>query len=324
MAGLGFVLKGVKRIFDDRALYAQVVVTDNCNLSCGYCNEYIPGAPPVPLATLQKRIDKLHGLGVMVYDLLGGEPLLHPDLCPVIRHIKAQRPPGNMVILITNGFLLDASKVAALNDAGLDMMQISVDSITATNDSHKALKSVLPKLRILEREARFRVKVQSVLTAETCKQYDAFRRLLADLPFDFSFSLLHEPGGHIAIQGEQYVRLLQEHDLFAGMQLYRQHVLEMLHGDDSRPWHCLGGSKFLYVTAAGEVQYCSQNSEFRKPLLELTFDDLRRNNHHKACEAGCALGCARSVSHALGNPLKTLRTSLSLAPKYVEVNIGSR
>jgi len=46
MVGLGFVLKGVKRSFDDRALYAPVVVTDNCNLSCGYCNEYIPGAPP--------------------------------------------------------------------------------------------------------------------------------------------------------------------------------------------------------------------------------------------------------------------------------------
>jgi len=115
-----------------------------------------------------------------VYDLLGGEPLLHPDLCPVIRHIKAQRSPGNMVILITNGFLLGASKVAALNDDGLDMMQISVDSITATNDSHQALKSVLPKLRILEREARFRVKVQSVLTAETCKQYDAFLHALGN------------------------------------------------------------------------------------------------------------------------------------------------
>ena len=312
MPGAGFVMQGVKRIFDTRALYAQLVVTDDCNLSCGYCNEYIPGAPPVPLTTLQERIDKLDALGVMVYDLLGGEPLLHPDLFGVIRHIKSKRHNGNLVILITNGFLLNAEKVAALNDAGLDMMQISVDSIVPTAFSHKALKVVLPKLHMLAREARFHVKVQSVLTAETYQQYDEFRELLADLPFAFSFSLLHESGGHVAIQGEQYVRLLEEHDLFAGMQFYRQHVIEMLRGDDSRAWKCLGGSKFLYVTARGEVQYCSQNQAFRKPLLDMTSADLRANNQHKTCESGCALGCVRLVSHALEHPLRTLRTSLTL------------
>lgn len=320
MPGVGFVAQGVKRLFDSRAVYAQVVMTEDCNLSCGYCNEYIPGAPPVPLATLQARLDKLDELGVMVYDLLGGEPLMHPDLAVVIRHIKAKRGGRNIVILITNGFLLNAQKVAALNDAGLDMMQISVDSIVPTASSHKALKTVLPKLHMLAREARFRVKVQSVLTEQTAQQYDAFRRLLADLPFDFSFSLLHEPGGHVAIHGELYVRLLTEHNLFAGMEFYRQHAEEMLLGDDSRPWKCLGGSKFLYVNAAGEVQFCSQNREFHKPLLAVTQDDLRANHRHKACEPGCALGCARLVSHALGEPVKTLKTSLALVARIRDGN----
>ena len=180
--------------------------------------------------------------------------------------MKARGQQRNIVVLITNGFLLTPKK-AALNDAGLDMMQISVDSIVPTASSHKALKTVLPKLHMLAREARFSVKVQSVLTEQTYRQYDAFRQLLAALPFDFSFSLLHRPGGHVAIQGDQYVRLLAEHDLFAGMRFYRQHAEEMLRGDDSRPWKCLGGSKFLYVNAAGEVQFCSQNHEFPSPSL---------------------------------------------------------
>jgi len=313
--GVQFILQGAKRIFDAKALYAQLVITDDCNLSCGYCNEYIPGAPPIPLATLQARVDKLDALGVLVYDLLGGEPLLHPDLAALIRYMKAKRQHRNIVVLITNGFLLTAQKVAALNDAGLDMMQISIDSIVPTASSHKALKTVLPKLHMLAREARFSVKVQSVLTEQTYWQYNEFRQLLADLPFDFSFSLLHMPGGHVAIQGEQYVRLLAEHDLFAGMLFYRQHAEEMLRGDDSRAWKCLGGSKFLYVNAAGEVQFCSQNHEFHKPLLEMTLADLRANNRHKVCEPGCALGCVRLVSHALAEPLKTLKTSLTLVSR---------
>ncbi len=315
MPGPQFIVRGAKRIFDAKALYAQLVITEDCNLACGYCNEYTPGAAPIPLPILQARVDKLDALGVLVYDLLGGEPLLHPDVVPLIRYMKATPPHEKLVVLITNGFGLTAQTVAALNDAGLDLLQISVDSIVPTASSHKALKTVLPKLHMLAREARFPVKVQSVLTAQTYLQYDEFRRLLADLPFAFGFSLLHAPGGHVAIQGEHYVRLLTEHDLFAGMRFYRQHAEEMLRGDDSRAWKCLGGSKFLYVNAAGEVQFCSQNREFCKPLLDLTMADLRANNRHKVCEPGCALGCARLVSHALGAPLTTLYTSLTLVAR---------
>lgn len=312
MPGPQFLLRGAKRIFDAKALYAQLVITDDCNLSCSYCNEYLAGAPPIPLPTLQARVDKLAALGVLVYDLLGGEPLLHPDLAALIRHIKTTQH-DTLVIVITNGFLLNAQRVASLNDAGLDMMQISVDSIVPTASSPKALKTVLPKLHMLAREARFRVKVQSVLTEQTARQYDEFRRLLADLPFDFGFSLLHAPGGRMVLQGEEFVQLLATHDLFPGMRLYQHHAEAMLAGKDSPTWQCLGGSKFLYINAAGEAQFCSQNREFHKPLLDVTFADLRANNRHKACESGCALGCVRHVSHALGEPLKTLKVSLGLA-----------
>ena len=89
----------------------------------------------------------------------------------------------------------------------------------------------------------------------------------------------------------------------------------MLRGEESRSWKCLGGSKFLYINAAGEAQFCSQNREFCKPLLDVTIADLRANNRHKVCEPGCALGCARLVSHALGAPLKTLHTSLTLVSR---------
>src|SRR5262249_61746824 len=130
-----------------------------------------------------------------------------PDLVALIRYMKAKGQHRNVVVLITNGFLLTPKKVADFNDAGLDMMQISVDSIVPTASSHKALKTVLPKLYMLEREARFRVKVQSVLTEQTYRQYDEFRQLLAPLPFDFSFSLLHTAGGGLALYGGEYTRL---------------------------------------------------------------------------------------------------------------------
>ena len=105
-----FMLTGAKRVLDSRPMYAQVVVTDDCNLTCDYCDEYTPGGPIVPLADLKVRVDKLDELGVLVYDFLGGEPLLHPGLDQLIAHTKSKRGGSNVTTVITNGFFLGRAR----------------------------------------------------------------------------------------------------------------------------------------------------------------------------------------------------------------------
>jgi MoaA/NifB/PqqE/SkfB family radical SAM enzyme len=311
-----FLLTGAKRVVDSRPMYAQVVVTDDCNLTCDYCDEYTPGAPSVPLADLKSRIDKLDDLGVLVYDLLGGEPLLHPDVPQLVAHIKSKRGGSNLTTVITNGFFLNEAIVERLNASGLDIMQVSVDSIESTARSHKSLKPLLPRLKLLARQARFKVEVQTVLNDETLPDYERFRDLLKEFPFAFGFSIMHGRGGRIAIRGEQFVHALERHGLFEGMNFYGKHLQEMLRGDFSRQWKCLAGFKFLYVNAKGSVQWCAQQRDYTFPLATLDLTELRRNDRHKPCEAGCCLGCVRMVSHSLGEPLKSLRGSISLASGF--------
>jgi len=306
-----FLAHAAKRLLDHKALYAQLIITRDCNLSCAYCNEYTPGAPHVPTDELLRRIDKLNKLGVLVYDILGGEPVMHPNLPALVAYIKNKQNGTNLVTVISNGFLLTADIIDALNQAGLDLMQLSVDSVKPGALSMKSLKSLLSKLKILAERARFTVKVQTVLTPETAKEYDAFRKLLVDFPFDFSFSFLHEAGGKIAIKGREYVDLFDRHQLWGGMRLYQQDARALLEGDFNRPWQCLGGSKFLYVNTNGHIQWCSQQTGADIPLKDATTDDLHAAHTHKPCEAGCAVGCARLVSHALGEPLKSIKTGLA-------------
>ncbi len=306
------MLTGARRLFDGRPVHAQLIVTYECNLSCAYCHEYTHGAPLVPFEVLARRVDALAALGAFAYDLLGGEPLLHPDLVALVRHIKATRRGVNFATVITNAFKLTPELVDGLNDAGLDCMQVSVDTIDPAPGLPKSIKSVLPRLALLVDRARFQVKIQTVLTEQSWRRYGEFRDLLAPLGFEFGFSLLHDERGRIAIRGQHFADLLRRHELFPGMKFFRRHAKEMLVGDFRRPWKCLGGFKYLYVNADGRIQYCSQVAGALRPVEEATLADLQRANIHKPCEPGCALGCVRTVSHAMASPLASLRTSFEI------------
>jgi MoaA/NifB/PqqE/SkfB family radical SAM enzyme len=312
-----FVLTGLKRLFDARPVHAQIVVTYECNLSCVYCHEYTHGAPLVPFEVIARRVDALAALGAFTWDLLGGEPLLHPDIVEIVRRIKQTRRGVNFVTIITNAFKLTPELVDGLNDAGLDCMQVSVDTVDPEPGLPKSLRSVVPRLQLLADRARFQVKIQTVLTEESWRQYGEFRSLLRPFDFEFGFSLLHDAGGRIAVRGKHFAELLRHHELFPGMTFFRRNAAEMLVGDFSRPWKCLGGFKYLYVNAAGQAQYCSQVPGQQPPVEHMTLADLRRADGHKPCEAGCAMSCVRTVSHAMASPLRAIGPSAEILGDFM-------
>ncbi|UPT75827.1 MAG: hypothetical protein M0D55_09230 [Elusimicrobiota bacterium] len=131
---------------------------------------------------MKARIDKLDELGVLVYDFLGGETMMHPEIAQLVRHVKSKRGGSNLATIITNGFLLTKKNILDLNEAGLDFMQVSVDTLHPTDWSDKSLKSVLPKLKLLAETAKFQVEIQSVLNEENLNNYDEFRNTLKELP----------------------------------------------------------------------------------------------------------------------------------------------
>src|SRR5438128_11999101 len=118
-------------------LLVQIIPIRRCNIDCGYCNEYDKVSDPVPTAVLTARIDKLASLGTSVVAFSGGEPMLHPELDALIRHIRDR---GMMAGLITNGYFLVPARIQALNRAGLDFLQISIDNV----EPHDVFKTSLP------------------------------------------------------------------------------------------------------------------------------------------------------------------------------------
>jgi len=117
--------------------YLRLSLTPRCNLNCIYCR---PGHCPAGFdpfaqtriltgAEIDRLVRVLAGLGIHKVRLTGGEPLLRPDLEDIICQIR-----GHMEItdlsMTTNGQDL-AAKAAALKEAGLMRVNISLDSLRA-------------------------------------------------------------------------------------------------------------------------------------------------------------------------------------------------
>src|SRR5919108_978296 len=143
---------------------AHIIPTRRCNLACAYCNEYDDFSPPVPTNEMIRRIDRLAYLKTSIVTISGGEPLLHPEIETIIKRIRHH---GMIAGIITNGYLLTPKKISALNEAGLEHLQISIDNVQPDEVSKKSLKVLDKKLQYLAEHAEFHVNINSVLGHST-------------------------------------------------------------------------------------------------------------------------------------------------------------
>ncbi len=296
-------LATLKRLFDDRALYCQLIVTRRCNLACGYCNEFDKVSRPVDYDVLCTRMDHLvNNLGVTIMDFLGGEPLLHPRIADLVAHAHKL---GCWTNIITNGFLLSEKLVDKLNAAGLDSMAVSIDRIQPTDFTHKGLDPLRRKLEHLRRAARFNVEVNIVLCEETLDEFEALVEEIKALGFPVRCGVRHYEGrmelsGALIEKFEWFQQHFRHWRIAPMLDLHRARLA-------GRPveWKCSGGFKFLYVDEFGTVRACSQ-VHLEKPVnvLEMTASQLKANDQHKQCEGQCGVSCVIQTSLITQKPIR--------------------
>ena len=256
-------------------LLVQIIPIRRCNIDCGYCNEYDKVSPPVVTDTLRRRIDKLAELGTSVVAFSGGEPMLHPDLDDLIRHIRAR---GMMAGLITNGYFLVPKRIHELNDAGLDFLQISIDNVEPDEVSKKSLRLLDKKLQHLREHAAFDVNINSVLGGGIKNPEDArtINSRARALGFSTSIGIIHDGSGRLKPLGPVERRVFDEvsasingpvqvlKNLYSGITNFQENLA------DGKPntWRCRAGARYLYVCEDGLVHYCSQQRGYPAVPLE--------------------------------------------------------
>ena len=111
------------------ALLAEL--THRCPLRCPYCSNPLAlerARAELDTATWQRVLGEAAALGVLQVHFSGGEPLVRRDLAELVGHASKAGLYGN---LITSGIGLDAGRMAALVEAGLEHVQLSLQDADA-------------------------------------------------------------------------------------------------------------------------------------------------------------------------------------------------
>lgn len=209
--------------------YMRISITDRCNLRCRYCMpKSVPWTSRENLLTAE-QIEMICAeaaeLGITRFKITGGEPLVRSDCCEIIQRIR-KLPGTEQVTLTTNGVLLK-KMLDGLKEAGLDAVNISLDTLNETRyrqiTGSSGLPQVLQSLACAV-ECGLPVKINTVLLhgvneeewweiAQLAKRFPIHVRFIEMMPIGFGkentgvdnrtlFRLLQEKCGNSSSAGE--------------------------------------------------------------------------------------------------------------------------
>ncbi len=305
------ILESGKRLVDRKPLQCSLYVTDRCNLDCAYCTEYDNSRPHPRLDDLKKWVRKIRELGTMRIALVGGEPLMHPNIVELVRYC---RELGFATSLTTNGFLLTRELVAQLEDAGLQVMQISVDRMTPSPITKKTFKTILPKLDYF-RDSKISLHITGVICADTLPESQAVLETGLSRGIPTEVRLVHaDPLQRFRVDRGQRDEL----ERFIDSMIERKRRGEKIHTSEAIlnyqrsllrgehvEWTCMAGYKLFFVSAQGKFWICSM-VHTDKHIMDVTLDDLYANYRKKSCQKGCGVYCAVSASLLVEKPAQVL------------------
>lgn len=148
----------------------RISVTDRCNLRCAYCMPadsnpcFLPKNQLLSSDEIAKAVSAMADFEIEKVRITGGEPCLRPDLIEIVEKIRQIGIQD--IALTTNGILLE-NKLAALKNAGVKRLNISLDALddalfqqlTGMNISNQVVLSSI----MAAKDLGFEVKINMVV-----------------------------------------------------------------------------------------------------------------------------------------------------------------
>ncbi|MGB8852569.1 MAG: GTP 3',8-cyclase MoaA, partial [Pirellulales bacterium] len=324
MTGAGPLLDSFGRVHTD----LRISVTDRCNLRCTYCMPLeVAFKPREELLSFEEiaRVARVAArLGIRTIRLTGGEPLVRRDVPELVKQLVAIEGIDE-VALTTNGLLL-AEQAAALRQAGLARLNVSLDALREdvfeTLARRRGLQEVLAGLAAAKRAgfepgqgaAPIRINAVSIrgLTeseivplAEFCRREQFHLRFIEFMPLD-----AEEGWSKTQVLSGREVRQLLEREV--GL------LVPLAEGDPGQPaidyeW-AAGGGRVGFIDPVTQP-FCGRcdrlrltaDGQFRNCLFSTTEWDVRAvvrggGNDDEIARLLRACVAAKKAAHGIDTP----------------------
>lgn len=243
--------------------HAQVGLTNACPQRCAYCYNKGRAGAVMDTPTIIRVIADLKSAGVFWLGLTGGEPLLNRDIVRIVE--SAAR--GCAVKLFTTGSTLTPELAAALRDAGLFSVSVSLDHWReAEHDRARgtagAFRDALRALEIFKSVGGLHVGVSAVLTRDMIRGGGVEELLTFLNGLDIHEAWLSEIKPSVrALWNRDLVITEEERRALVALQDRsnrngRLTVNYLGHFEGREHFGCNAGCKMVYVDAFGEVGPC--------------------------------------------------------------------
>jgi len=266
-----------------------------CNFRCHHCS--VKGFQidkkdryfkPEDVKELARQADEI-GLAQIV--ITGGEPLIFPDFDEIV---KAIDPNKFYIVSDTNGWLLDETRAKHLKSIGVDKIQLSIDSLSASEHdnfrrkigSHeKAIRAIDAALN-----AGLNIIIQTVVTKQRLKSQEFLDFLIFMNGKGVGvFVTYAKPVG--AWEGN-YDILIDKNDMNYLRELEKTYnVFTHLTPSYGLNLGCIAVKRMVSVTKYGDVMPCpyihvSLGNFFKEPLKDIIERGLKIKyfrNHIDTC-----------------------------------------
>ncbi len=282
-----------------RSLYVET--TSRCNSRCQTCILTFGGREgprDLTLVDFRRIVDRFPALERVVLHGIG-EPLLVQELPTMIRHAKER---GAHVLFNTNAITLTPRWQAALVDAGLDELRVSLDASTPETYARVRGVDALPKvIGNLEAFAAYR-RARGVAHPAVSLWFTGMHENLAELPglvpialraggAEIHLQRLVYNGLGLAVEAQSlYGRLFPDEArviretaaaaaaaglVFSASGATTPEVSLTPHGISTRPWsHCRRPWMLVYVTVHGNVLPCCIAPWVAEPYAGIVLGNL--------------------------------------------------
>ena len=255
----------------------DLAITGDCHYKCAFCSAfrlYKKNGPYLTVEQIKHIWQQCVELGAIHVNLTGGEPLFR-DINEVCQIIANFNPSRFLVSLVTCGAGLTREKLIKLKNAGLDTLQLSLESVDPrVHDALVGISGSFDKVVAgikYAKELGLSVCLNSVFYKGNAHEIEKL--------IDFSrkhkvFLVLNTASGEGSWRKEGNKRLGDEEGKIFDNFLSFAHVRHDSSTNFSCRRECPGGKERIHITAHGDVLTCplvqvSYGNVLEEPLREI-------------------------------------------------------